>query len=107
MAGLLFDAMVAFMAEHPAFIGLAERRDIDPVRKAATRGEMLERIGRLVAAASPRPGTARRQTIAVLVLTMMKAAVSLRAAEGNTPAGRRLVGELRAMLISYLGRGWG
>ncbi len=104
-AGVLFDAMVTFMAEHPTFIDLAERRDIDPVRKAATRSDMLERIGRLVAAASPRPGTARRHTLAVLLLTMMKAAVSLRAAEGDTPAGRKLVAELRAMLISYLGRG--
>ncbi len=105
VAGLLFDAMVAFMAEHPAFIDLAERRDIDPVRKAATRGDMLERIGRLVATATPRPSLARRRTVAVLLLTMMKAAVSLRAGEGDTPVARKLVAELRAMLISYLSRG--
>lgn len=102
VAGLLFDAMAAFMAANPAFIDLAERRDIDPVRKAATRSDMLERIGHLVAAATPRPGPARRHTVAVLSLTMMKAAVSLRAAEGDTPAGRKLVAELRAMLTVHL-----
>ena len=102
LAGVLFDSMVAFMAEHPAFIPLAERRDIDPARKRATRQDMLERIGRLVAAASPCPGRARREEVAVLVLTVMKAAVSLRAAEGDTPACRRLVAELRAMLTARL-----
>jgi len=105
VAGLLFDAMVVFMVDHPAFIGLAERRDIDPVRKAATRGDMLERIGRLVATAWPQPGPARRHAVAVLLLTMMKAAVSLRAAEGDTQHGRKLVAELRAMLTAHLARG--
>ncbi len=101
-SGMLFDGMVAFMAEHPAFIPLAERRDIDPARKKATRADLLERIGRLVAAASPPPARPRRETVAVLVLTMMKAAVSLRATEGDTPSCRRLVAELRAMLTERL-----
>lgn len=100
--GMLFDGMIAFMAEHPAFIPLAERRDIDPARKKATRADLLERIGRLLAAASPVPKRPRRKAVALLVLTMMKAAVSLRASEGDTPSCRRLVAELRAMLTERL-----
>jgi AcrR family transcriptional regulator len=101
LAGVVFDTMAAFMVEHPAFIDLAERRDIDPVRKAGTRSDMLGRIAHLVSTASPRPTPARCNTIAVLLLTMMKAAVSLQAVTGETPAGRKLVAELRAMLTRY------
>ena len=104
LAGHLFDLMDAFMAQHPAFIDLAERRDIDPARKAVTRGDMLDQISRLVATASPRPSPARCRSIAILLLTMMKAAVSLRAAAGETRAGQKLLAELRAMLTGYFAR---
>jgi AcrR family transcriptional regulator len=101
LVGLLFDTMALFMASHPSFIDLAERRDIDPVRKSETRSDMLAQIARLVATVSPPPAPARCQSIAVLLLTMMKAAVSLRAATGETPEGQELVAELRAMLTVH------
>ncbi len=63
VAGLLFDGLVAFMADHPAFLVMAERRDIDPTRKAETRRAMLGQIGALLAAASPPPDAARREVV--------------------------------------------
>ena len=101
VAGLLFDGLVAFLADHPAFLVMAERRDIDPVRKAGTRRAMLEQIGTLLAAASPPPGDARREAVSVLLLTLMKAAVSLQAAQDGHPVARELVAELRAMAVKH------
>ena len=102
VAGLLFDGLVAFLADHPAFLAMVERRDIDPVRKAETRRIMLEQIGALLALASPPPSAARREAVSVLLLALMKAAVSLQAAQGGTPAAPELVAELRAMVVKHL-----
>ena len=100
VAGLLFDGLVAFLADHPAFLAMAERRDIDPARKAETRRAMLEQIGALLALASPPPSVARREAVSVLLLTLMKAAVSLQAAQGGV-AAPELVAELRAMAVKH------
>lgn len=105
VAGLLFDRLVAFMADHPAFLVMAERRDIDQVRKAETRRAMLEQIGVLLATASPRPTAARQEAVSVLLLTLMKAAVSLQAAQGEQPMARELVAELRMMAVRHLADG--
>ena len=101
VAGLLFDGLVAFLADHPAFLAMAERRDIDPVRKAETRSTMLEQIGTLLATASPHPDAARREAVSILLLTLMKAAVSLQAAHEGTPAAHSLVAELRTMAVKH------
>jgi len=101
VVGLLFDGLVAFLADHPSFLVMAERRDIDPVRKAETRRAMLGQIGALLAAASPQPDVARRQAVSVLLLTLMKAAVSLQAAEGEVPDARKLAAELRTMAVAH------
>jgi AcrR family transcriptional regulator len=105
VAGLLFDGLVAFLADHPAFLVMAERRDIDPVRKAETRGTMLGQIGALLATASPQPDDARRQAVSVLLLTLMKAAVSLQASEGEVPDTRKLTAELRTMAVAHFADG--
>jgi len=103
VAGLLFDGLVAFMADHPAFLVMAERRDIDPTRKAETRRAMLGQIGALLAAASP-PDAARREVVAILLLTLMKAAVSLQAAQDGMLATPTLVAELRTMTVTHFAR---
>lgn len=105
VAGVLLDGLVAFLADHPAFLVMAERRDIDPVRKAETRGAMLGQIGALLATALPQPDDARRQAVSVLLLTLMKAAVSLQASEGEVPDTRKLAAELRAMAVAHLANG--
>lgn len=105
VTGLLFDGLVAFLADHPAFLVMAERRDIDPVRKAETRGAMLGQIGALLAIASPQPDDARRQAVSVLLLTLMKAAVSLQASEGEVPDTRKLAAELRTMAVAHFADG--
>ncbi len=101
VAGLLFDGLVAFLEEHPVFLVLAERRDIDPTRKAGTRRAMLGQIGTLLAAASPPPDTDRQEAVSILLLTLMKAAVSLQATQGSTLATRKLVAELRTMTVKH------
>jgi len=105
VAGLLFDGLVGFLSDHPAFLVMAERRDIDPVRKAKTRSAMLGQIGALLAAASPPPDDARQQAVSVLLLTLMKAAVSLQAAEGEMPDAPKLVAELRTMAVAHFADG--
>lgn len=104
-AGLLFDGLVGFMADHPAFLVMAERRDIDPVRKADTRHFMLEQIGALLATASPKPGVARREAVSILMLTLMKATVSLQAGQDDARHAGSLVAELRAMVVAHFAAG--
>ena len=72
-----------------------------PGPQGPNRRTMLEQIGALLAAASPRPDPARREAVSVLLLTLMKAAVSLRAAQEDTVAARELATELRTMAVSH------
>ncbi len=102
VAGSLFDEAVAFMTAHPVFAVLAERKDIDAGRKADTRRGMLDQLARLLTSGSPPPPPARARELAVLLLTMMKAAVSLRVSEASPSTGDRLIAELRAMLTAHL-----
>ena len=102
VTGVLFDQTIAFMTEHPVFTILAERKDINPARKADTRRDMLGQLAERLATGLPTPTPARAKELAVLLLTMMKAAVSLRASETSTAKANRAIAELREMLIKHL-----
>jgi AcrR family transcriptional regulator len=101
VADRLLGALLDFTRAHPAFPVLAERRDIDPVRKAGTRRQMREQLAGLLARAEPPPSAAQSQTAAALVLLMMKSAVSLLHGDDEAEAGH-LIGQIREMLTRHL-----
>lgn len=102
MADRLFDSLLAFLAERPAFSALAERRDIDKEQKRRTGAAMRGQIAGLLASAFPPFPEARRDPMAAVVLQVMKAAVALNSEED--PERRRDIHlELRQMLKSHLG----
>jgi AcrR family transcriptional regulator len=101
VADRLLAALLDFARTHPAFPVLAERRDIDPVRKAGTRRQMLEQLARLLAQAEPPPSVQQSHTAAALVLLMMKSAVSL-LHSGDMPEASHLIDEIREMLSKHL-----
>jgi AcrR family transcriptional regulator len=88
----LFVELSDFLVAYPAFQMLAQRRDIDPERKRQTRAKMLAQITRLLThARSPLPKQ-RADSVAVLLLELMKIRVGLDAGHEAVAA------ELRAML---------
>ena len=105
LVGRLFDELLAFMSERPVFTVLAERRDIEKSRKAATRADLLKRISWSLALAEPPLSVERQGAVALLVVLMMKAAVAVRAEGGDAPEAAAVIAELREMLIQHLTRG--
>ncbi|WP_262029437.1 TetR/AcrR family transcriptional regulator [Microvirga sp. Mcv34] len=101
MADRLFDGLLAFLAERPAFSALAERRDIDKEQKSRTGAAMRQRIAGLLAAASPPFPEPRREAMAAIVLQLMKVAVSL-SSEEDSERRHAIQAELRQMLKGHL-----
>lgn len=97
LADKLFQTMLDFLVAHPAFIALAERRDIDRKRKKANAAKMRRQMAALFAAtAAPFP-PARAEALAAVLLQLMKAAVTLSGEEDAT-LRRNSLRELRRML---------
>lgn len=101
MADRLFDGLLSFIAERPAFSALAERRDIDKEQKRKTGAAMREQIAGLLASTSQPFPEARREAMAAVVLQLMKAAVSL-SSEDDADRRRAVQSELRQMLKGHL-----
>lgn len=101
MADRLFDRLLAFLAERPAFSALAERRDIDKEQKRKTGAVMREQIAGLLASTSQPFPEARREAMAAVVLQLMKAAVSL-SSEDDADRRRAVQFELLQMLKGHL-----
>ena len=101
MADRLFDGLLSFLAERPAFSALAERRDIDKEQKRKTGAAMREQIAGLLASTSQPFPEARREAMAAVVLQLMKAAVSL-SSEDDADRRRAVQSELRQMLKGHL-----
>nr|WP_035458913.1 TetR/AcrR family transcriptional regulator [Microvirga flocculans] len=101
MADRLFDGLLAFLAERPAFSALAERRDIDKEQKRKTGAAMREQIAGLLASTSQPFPKARREAMAAVVLQLMKVAVSL-SSEEDADRRRAVQFELRQMLKGHL-----
>jgi AcrR family transcriptional regulator len=101
VADRLFDGLLDFLAERPAFGALSERRDIDKDQKRRTGAQMRGRIAELLASAQPPFPEVRREAMAAVVLQIMKAAVALNAEEDES-LRREIQSELRQMLKSHL-----
>jgi len=60
----LFRDLSGFLTAHPAFVTLADRRDIDKKRKKRTRTRLREQIAALLAQADPPVAAARAEALA-------------------------------------------
>jgi AcrR family transcriptional regulator len=104
LADQVLAGMVAFLDGHPAFIALAERRDIDKARKQAAGTAMRARIAALMAGATPPLTAERAEVVAILIMQLMKATVAISGADDKAIRAR-VIAELRRMLTLYLDAG--
>ena len=101
IADRLFDAIAVFLADHPAFVVLIDRRDPDHAAKEARRRMLREQIAGLLRTAKPALPADKAEAMAVLMLHFMKIAMTV--AGDNHPAlGETALDELRAMLRNHL-----
>jgi AcrR family transcriptional regulator len=101
IADSLIGRLLDFMQEHPALLVMAERRDIDPARKARTRKAMRDQIAGLLALGRPAIASEQLQTMAIVVLAVMRSAMTL-LAEKTLASPNQVVAELRRMLHRHL-----
>lgn len=98
---LLFTRLSEFIEQHPAFSVLSQRRDIAPQKKLDTRTRMRRQIGALLSRTTTPLSPQRCETVAVLILEMMKMIVSLGKTDG-AKMRNAVASELRAMLTRHL-----
>jgi AcrR family transcriptional regulator len=96
----LLDRLAAFLAAHPAFVVLADRRG-DSKHKAEVRARLRGRIASLLGAATPPLPRARAAVMAVVVLQVLKSVVAI-SGESDLPDRDAVLAELRAMLRRHL-----
>jgi AcrR family transcriptional regulator len=97
----LFRRMADFMQTHPAFVTLADRRDIDKQRKAATRARLRQQIATLFSEADPPLAAGKSEIMAVVVLQMMRSVIALSNEADDALSDKALL-EFRAMLRNHL-----
>jgi len=101
LADRLLTDLLEFLVRNPAFTALADRRDIDKKRKQATRARLRRQIADLLSQASPPLSPERAWIMAIIVLHLMRAAISL--SESDDISTRDTVlSELRRMLRAHL-----
>ena len=101
LADVLFRDLSGFLTTHPAFVTLADRRDIDKKRKKKTRARLRGQIAALLAQADPPIAPARAEALAVIVLHLLRSAVAI-AGEDDLPNRTAVLDELRGMLRQHL-----
>jgi AcrR family transcriptional regulator len=101
LADVLFRDLSGFLTAHPAFVVLADRRDIDKKRKKKTRARLRGQIAALLAQADPPIAPARAEALAVIVLHLLRSAVAI-AGEDDLPHRAAVLEEVRAMLRRHL-----
>ncbi len=101
LADRLFDGLSRFLAEHPAFVVLVDRKDPDPAAKQAKRQRFRQQIAGLLMHATPPLPPERAEVMAVLILHFIKTAVTI-SGEADLAVGQQALDELRAMLRHHL-----
>ena len=96
----LFARVRDFLAAHPAFAALADRRDIDKQKKKATRARLRGLIAALLTGAEPPLPEARAEAAAVIVLHLIRAAIMLDDPDEAYVRDAALA-EMRRMLAAY------
>jgi AcrR family transcriptional regulator len=97
----LFETLIDFRAEHPAFAALVEGGGPPPAFAAEVRTRLRQHVARILRQKAPDRPPASLEPVAVVVLQVMKAAVALNA-EPALPFREAVLDELRAMLQLYL-----
>lgn len=101
VADRLFDTLSAFLADHPAFVVLIDRRDPDQVAKQARRTKLREQVASLLLGTSPSLPADKAEAMAVIILHFMKIAMVV-GSEVDLPDGQSALSELRMMLRNHL-----
>lgn len=99
LAGAVMDALASFLESHPAFATLANRRDIDPARKLASRSALEERLTKLLSDTGSLPSS-QCAAMAVLLLQQIKLVVTLQAS--GRPEDFAAIAHVRRMLERHL-----
>jgi AcrR family transcriptional regulator len=106
IADRLFAEMQQFLQTHPAFVVLLDRRDPDHAAKQARRRKLREQLAVLLQHTRPALPVARAQAMAVVILHLMKAAMTISGetdlGPGDREQGRLAIDELRQMLQAHL-----
>ncbi|HVI90706.1 MAG TPA: TetR/AcrR family transcriptional regulator [Dongiaceae bacterium] len=101
VADRLFADLKSFITDHPAFVVLLDRRDPDHAAKEARRAKLRGQIARLLQQTTPPLAPARAEAMAVIILHVMKAAMTI-TSENDLVNGPAALDELRAMLKGHL-----
>lgn len=101
MTDRLFVEIGTFFDRHPAFITLAERRDIDPKIKKQARARLRGLLGDILANTTPPVPEERRLALAAVVLHVIRLAGNLRADDDPLIRETALT-EVKAMLRGHL-----
>jgi len=97
----LFADLKRFLDDHPAFVVLLDRRDPDHAAKEVRRAKLRGQVARLLQQTRPPLAPARAEAMAVIILHVMKAAMTI-TSENDLVNGPAVLDELRAMLKGHL-----
>lgn len=100
LADALFAGFSSFLALHPAFVALADRR-IDGERKKERRQRLRGALAALLTDALPRLEPSKAEALAVVTLHLMRAVIAVRS-EAELLCREAVMDELRAMLRRHL-----
>lgn len=101
LADALFHDLSDFLKSHPAFVVLADWRGIDPKRKKQVRRRLRGQIASLLSQAEPPLPPQRAETLAIIVLHLIRTAVAI-SGEPDLPNRKAVLDELRLMLRRHL-----
>jgi AcrR family transcriptional regulator len=101
VADRLFADLKSFLDGHPAFVVLLDRRDPDHAAKEVRRAKLRGQIAELLQRTRPALVPARAEAMAVIILHVMKAAMTI-TSENDLVNGPAALDELRAMLKGHL-----
>lgn len=101
VADRLFDELSVFLAKHPAFVVLIDRRDPDHAAKQVRRMKLREQVARLLQQTTPSLPAARAEVMAVIILHFMKIVMTV-SGETDLTIGQAALRELREMLRNHL-----
>jgi AcrR family transcriptional regulator len=101
VADRLFADLKRFLDDHPAFVVLLDRRDPDHAAKEVRRAKLRGQVAQLLQQTRPPLAPARAETMAVIILHVMKAAMTI-TSENDLVNGPAALDELRAMLKGHL-----
>lgn len=101
VADRLFAGFERFLTDHPAFVVLIDRRDPDHAAKEARRAKLRQQLARLLQQTEPPLAPSRAEAMAVIILHVMKAAMTI-SSENDLVNGPAALDELRAMLKGHL-----